>query len=440
MVTVSIDAGEASEASDHEAYVEQLEWLYALQSRGMRFELDRMRDALRLRGEPQRGLPVVHVAGTNGKGSVCAMVERVLREAGLRTGLFTSPHLSRYAERIRLDGEPLSDARIAQGLGVLRRDSSLPRLTFFEHTALLALETFRDAALDVAVVEVGLGGRLDATNLVEPRVTAITNIAADHMNVLGDTLEAIAGEKAGILKAGAPLVLGVREPRVAAPILERAASLGVPVWRLGVELDVRESARGLLLRAGDQSLSEVQLGLRGAHQHDNAVVAYGILARLRQQGRAIPDEAMRRGFARAQWPGRLESVPGQPAHLLDCAHNPDGARTLAAHLASLPRSGRRVLVFGALGDKDHTGLLAPLDEEVDDRVYVSPEVRDRSVPAETFLRIRPGLVCQDVPEALARARELAGEEGLVIVAGSIFLVAAARAILLHLPSDPPIAM
>ncbi|NOY90200.1 MAG: bifunctional folylpolyglutamate synthase/dihydrofolate synthase [Deltaproteobacteria bacterium] len=431
--------GDATLDRDRAAYADRLSWLYGLESRGMRFELDRMRAALAERGDPQRGMPVVHVAGTNGKGSVCALVERALREAGLRTGLFTSPHLSRYAERVRLDGEPLSDARVVHWLDRLRADASLPRLTFFEYTVLMALEAFREAAPDVVVIEVGLGGRLDATNLVQPRVTAITSIAKDHTRILGESLSQIATEKAGILKAGVPLVLGVREAEIASTIRRRAASLSVPVWQLGEELELDTSAAGLALRAQDHAISELHLGLPGEHQWANAAVAFGILARLREQGHAISDDAIRRGFARARWPGRLEHCPGQPAHLFDCAHNPAGARALGAHLASMPRVGRRVLVFGALGDKDHEGLLAPLDARVDARVYVAPDVQ-RAVPAESFQRVRPGVVARGVGEALERAAELAGSDGLVVVAGSIFLVAAARAIVLDLPTDPPIAM
>lgn len=429
-----MDAGAA-----RAAYVDRLSWLYGLETRGMRFELDRMGQAAERRGLRRIGGPVVHVAGTNGKGSVSAMVESVARSAGRTTGLFSSPHLMRYAERVRLSGEPLGDGEIVARLDALRADDTLPRLTFFEYSVLLALEAFRAHRPEVTVLEVGLGGRLDATNVVETTVSVITSIAADHTRILGASLAEIAGEKAGILRPGVPAVVGTREPEALAVIERRALELGAPLWRVGRELTMQDGADGLSLRAPGHALDGVRLGLAGAHQRLNAALAFGALCRLREQGVVLPDAAMREGLARVRWPGRLEQVPGAPALLFDCAHNPEGARALAEHLASLPRPGRRVLLFGALGDKDHEGLLAPLDSQIDARHYASPPVR-RAVPAETFTRVRPGHVHATVADALEAARGDAGADGLVIVAGSIFVVAEARAAALGVEADPPIAM
>lgn len=433
-------------------YVEALEWLYGLSARGVRLELDRMRGAVAERGHPQAAVPVVHVAGTNGKGSVCAMVERSLREAGYRTGRFASPHLHRFAERVTIGGTPLPEAEVAERLSEIRAAMpGLPPLTFFEVSALMAFEAFRDHGCDVAVLEVGLGGRLDATNVVErPAVSVITRIALDHTRILGDTLAAIAHEKAGILRPGVPAVVGAREPEARAAIEAELARLGTDAWWIGEHFDGEpvspEGARSLdapgraRLRVGERS-EEVALGLRGEFQAENAAIARAALERLDASGFAVPSVAIREGLAGVDWPGRLEVVrDGGRTVVFDCGHNPDGCEAFGAFLRRRRLPGPVVLLFGAMADKAHEGMLAPFDGLVDHRVYAVPPIPRAPEDLAVFQAVRPGEVAPSVAEGLARARALAGEDGTLLVAGSIFLVQAARAAVLGVRSDPPIAM
>jgi dihydrofolate synthase/folylpolyglutamate synthase len=388
---------------------------------GMRLGLGPMLDACERHGRPERSFAAVHVAGTNGKGSVCAMVEAIARAHGLRVGLYTSPHLSRFAERIRIGGEPIDDPAL---IGVLGRvlDGS-PDLSFFEAATLAAFLAFREARVDLAVVEVGLGGRLDATNVLpKPEATAITRIALDHMDRLGPTLVDIAREKAGIAKAGIQLVVGRTTPEVRGAIDEVARAAGTTT------LD----AEGADSR---EFLANNRVSLEGRHQLHNATIAYRLAKQL-----TLPDAAIAAGLAGVRWPGRMERVDlaGGP-YLLDAAHNPDGADALARYLESLT-TAPRALVFGALADKAWTEMidrLAPLCSAA--RVCVAPQGRTAASPAEVAARCN-GVTAASVAEALERARELAPPGALVVVAGSIFLVGEARSRLLGLPLDPLVAL
>ncbi len=443
------------------SYASELQWLYGLSARGIRLELDRMRGGLAHRGDPQRGLAVVHVAGTNGKGSVSSYCERMLRAAGYRTGIFTSPHLHRFVERFKVNGRPLSEAEVTRRLADQRRDAeNMPPLTFFEHSALLALEAFRDHGCEVVVLEVGLGGRLDATNVIEdPAISVVTRIAFDHMNILGDTLSAIAKEKAGILKSGRPAVIGARDAEPRRVLLEVARRKKTAPWVIGREFDGAPTPRGARIRVADDEL-DFRLGLAGAHQAENAAIAVAAMHRLRADGWTIDDDAIATGLAKTTWPGRLElrRVPDgpdgpRPRFLFDCAHNPDGCLALAAHLRAM-RTGatetslqagsakkpRTVLLFGALADKEHEPMLACFDDVVDRRVYAVPDVPRAPKSAKVFTAIRDGVVAQSVREGIAKAERLAGPDGLVVVGGSIFLVQEARAHVLGLRTDPSISM
>jgi dihydrofolate synthase/folylpolyglutamate synthase len=427
-------------------YFASVRWLYGLEPRGIRLELDRMRTALALRGDPQRSLRVVHVAGTNGKGSVSAMVAAALRAAGLRVGLYTSPHLHRFVERIRVDGRPLGERALARRVTALRaflESPGAPALTFFEVATLLAFEVFRDARVDVVVLEVGLGGRLDATNVIEaPLACAITRIARDHEAYLGDTLAKIALEKTGIVKPGVPLVVGARDAEARGAIAARAQAVGAaPVLRLDEEIRVHDAPRGrLAVQVGEVRIDALRPALVGAHQHENVAVAVGVLVALRSRGIAVSDDAIRAGIARVRWPGRLERVTrGGMHYVFDAAHNPDGCVALGAALAAMPRRGTRVLLFAAMRDKDHAQMLATLAPHCDAVVHTRPET-PRAAEPEELAASYPGTCVRDVSTALRDARELAGKGGTVVVAGSIYLLAVARAAALGVRTEPPIAM
>lgn len=385
--------------------------LYARIPLGMRLGLEPMLEACARAGHPERAFPAVHVAGTNGKGSVCAMVEAIARSQGQKTGLYTSPHLCRFAERIRIDGEPVSDDALAGLLG--RALDAGPDLSFFETATLAAFFAFQDAKVDVAVLEVGLGGRFDATNVIPtPRAAGITRIALDHTNRLGTTLVEIAREKAGIAKAGLDLVLGPMPEDVRAAI------------------DAVAYAHGATTTSVDDEPVPARLGLAGAHQRDNARVAAVLGSRIGASTSGIEE-----GLADVRWPGRLERIGNV---LLDAAHNPDGALALAAHVRSLALPPAEVaLVFGTLSDKDWGPMLDTLAPLAGLRLYVAPSGASRGAVDPSAMAARhAGTLAPSVPDALTAT----AARSLVVVAGSMVLVGHARAVLLGLPRDPPVAL
>jgi len=420
-------------------YEEALQWLYGLESRGIKLGLERIVQAAKVRGNPERDLCYVHVAGSNGKGSVATMVAAVLRAAGYRTGQFASPHLQRFVERVQIGGRPISEQETARRIEELRMDTRLPRLTFFEYTTLLAFEAFRDAECEVVVLEVGLGGRLDATNIVTPEVSVITNISLEHQRILGDTLSKIAGEKAGVLKPGVPCIVGARAKSAQRALRRRAKMVGAPLRWIDEDFESRWDNGTLSVRVNDEEWSGLRLGLRGRYQGDNAACALAAIQTLGESAFDISETHIRQGLRRAKWPGRLEWRSGQPAFLFDAAHNADGCRTLGAYLDDLAFPGRVVLLFGTMKDKDHRRMLEAFDNRVARRVYATPNMR-RAESAHRFSRIRKGTVARSVRDGLARAKRAAGPNGLVVVAGSIFLVSETRALVTGARSDPPIAM
>lgn len=419
-------------------YDDAVRELYGLSPRGVELGLARMHEALAAYGHPERTPRFVHVAGTNGKGSVSAFVERVLRAAGRRTGLYTSPHLHRVVERVRVDGRPMSDAALVRAVARLR-SSPLPELTFFEAVTLVAFEEFARRSAEFVVLEVGLGGRLDATNVVDSDVCVVTNIGLEHTAWLGTTHAAIAAEKVAIARPGRPLVHGVKVPEAREVVEAHARTIGAEL--VDVHREARFEIRGRSIDATIRGhrFEGVPIRLGGAHQLDNALVALATIASLRDRGVAIDDDAVREGARRVRWPGRMETLRRAPEVLVDGAHNPDGCAVLAGHLASIGRLGPTVLVFGAMSDKDHEAMLGAFDDLVDERIYVAPEL-GRAMRPEVLAEVRPGRVAASVAEGVADAIALAGPRGRVVVAGSLFVIAAARASLLGLRVDPPIAM
>jgi dihydrofolate synthase/folylpolyglutamate synthase len=398
-------------------YAEMEAQLFARARHGMKLGLDRMERALSELGHPERRAPAFHVAGTNGKGSVCAFLDAACRAAGFRTGLYTSPHLEHFSERFQVDGVPATEQALLDCYTALRR--RLPwafegdeALTFFELVTLLAFQLFADAGVDRMVIETGLGGRLDATNVLRPIVTCLTPIAFDHMEFLGNTLASIAAEKAGILKPNVPAVVARQPPEARAVIESRARELNSQLWHEGEEF---------LLPA------HIELGLRGAHQRSNAAVAFQALTLA-----GVPPQAIRTGLAQARWPGRLETVQRSPEIVLDGAHNPAGATVLATALSELYGGRRRHVVIGMLGDKDAASvvrLLAPLA----DTLLVTQPSSPRALPAASLAALagaHPQVHVEPVAtEALQRAIKLASGDDLVVVCGSLYLVGELRAFL-----------
>jgi dihydrofolate synthase/folylpolyglutamate synthase len=400
------------------------QWLLGLELLGMKFGLENISTLTTALGNPQHRFPSLLVAGTNGKGSVTAMVDAALRAAGYRSARYTSPHLERLEERFVIDGVEVTPAeldraiaRVREAVDALVAAGELPASpTFFECTTAVAFRLFASANVDIAVVEVGLGGRLDATNVVEPLACAITTIAFDHQAQLGTTIESIAREKAGIIKPGVPVVIG-RLPREAeAVIAAEARRAGAPV------IHAHEAAA---LPAGAHP------GLAGEHQRDNAIVALALLDALRPYGFTVTASAARQGIETVQWPGRLERfrLHGSDV-LLDAAHNPAGAQALAAYLRDAGWEGAS-LVFGAMADKDVGGMLGALAPVAGSIICTTAPSR-RAAPAASLAGIAaaaaraPVEIVEDPRAALERACAISSR---VVVAGSMFLIGPLRGIL-----------
>ena len=407
-------------------YPDSVQFLYALgnEMKTAKLGLERMQAVLKALGNPERAYRVVHVAGTNGKGSTCAMIEAGLRAAGVRTGLFTSPHLIEPTERIQIDGMPVSEAQFSRAFDVVHQAAEALPLdahpSYFETVAAMALWLFREQGVQTAVVEVGLGGRLDATNVVAPALTVITPVDMDHQAYLGETIEAIAGEKAGILKPGVPAVFAKQGRQAQAVLDARAAELGVVVRR-AAELEIRDleiDARGS--RFSVQGLGEVTCPLAGEHQVDNAVTAALALDLL-----GVPIK----GIAEARWPGRLEQISPNPDIVLDGAHNPAGARALARYIERHYADRKRWIIFAAMRDKaiaEIGGILFPLADELILTVPALAAAR-AAAPEELLALAGRGRTAANIGEALDLAAREASAEDVIFITGSLFLVGEARA-------------
>ncbi len=416
-------------------YPDSVRFLYSLgnEARSLRLGLERISTLLNHLGNPHRGLHCVHVAGTNGKGSVCAMIEAALRASGQRTGLFTSPHLTEPTERIRVAGVPVSPQAFAGAFETVHRKAEAllaqgaldGHPTYFETVTAMAFLLFRDCGAEAVVLETGLGGRLDATNVVVPALSVITPIDYDHEAYLGKGLESIAREKAGIIKPGVAAVTAPQHPEVMAVLQQRAAETGSRVvlaseWKAG-QIEARADGNRFTL-AGPLRLA-VDCPLAGEHQIANAITAVAALHEL-----GIPAEAIARGLGEVRWPGRLERVSREPEIVLDGAHNPAGARALARQIERF-YAGRRVhLVYGAMRDKavaEVAGILFPL---ADDVILTAPG-QPRAVRPETIREIAGHAhvrLAASVGEAVEMARGVPAGDA-VFITGSLYLVGEARA-------------
>ncbi len=407
-------------------YSEALSRLYQLAPRGRQLGLDRVHDACAFFGNPERSFETVHVAGTNGKGTVCAFVASMLSASGKRVGLYTSPHLVNFSERIRVNGNPVEPEMMAELLNSVMDAGK--DLTFFEVATVTAYLAFKELSIESAVLETGLGGRLDATNVIpSPRVAAITRVAFDHTDELGDSLAAIATEKAAIIKPGAAVVIGRLHPDAEQVVQNRIEEVKARLVPLGSP----EPIPG-------KPLAYPRIAMFGT----NLAVATSIAREL-----GISPEDMSRGIEATSWPGRNELLHrnGRELTLLDCAHNPDGAVTLShvldpGLLGEIESRREIALVFGAMERKNWRAMLRRLEQVAGHRVFVAPPIGDRAADPRKMAALLPGEVADSVQQALVRARAMVGPFGVVVVTGSTYLVGAARALLLGMQPDPPIDM
>jgi dihydrofolate synthase/folylpolyglutamate synthase len=423
------------------SYPESVRFLYALGNElkaGAKFGLERMQTLLAALGNPERDLKIIHVAGTNGKGSTCAMIAAACQAAGLRTGLYTSPHLVSPTERIRLNGNAVSEAEFAklfervheEAEQIVQRGEIDAHPSYFETVTAMAFEHFRGST-DVAVLEVGLGGRLDATNVVDPRLAVITHVDFDHESFLGRTLAAIASEKAGIIKPDRPVIVGRQHPEAEEVILAYVAELRALPIRASdyVPGKVQSDASGSSFQFLGQ---QFRCPLPGAHQVDNAILA--ILA-CREFGLRL--DAIAGGLAQTKWPGRLEVVTRRPDFILDGAHNPSGARALASYIREFYGDRPVWLVYGAMRDKaveEVSQLLFPLASNL---ILTAPDF-PRAVRPETILEMagHPNAkIAPTIPDAIELSSH-APENAVVFFTGSLFVVGEVRSILLPEAQTP----
>lgn len=428
------------------------------------FKLDRMREFLHRLGNPQETLPVVHVAGTKGKGSTSAMLASVLTAAGYRTGLFTSPHITAFEERMTVDGRrPTPEELVSLLQRVEKIVQELDELpgpmspTYFEIATALAWEYFRRQQVQIAVLEVGLGGRLDATNLCRPEVTVITSISRDHQRQLGNRLEQIAAEKAGIIKPGVPLVNGATHQAARQVIAEKSRERQAPLYQIGIDFTYGYRSR-LVETGGAESGSVVEyvtrqrreadlwIPLVGEHQAHNTALVVAAVERLRERGWNISGPALREGLRRLHWPGRVEIVARRPCVIVDAAHNWAAVRALLRTLDENFPARRRILIFAGTQDKDVAGLLRQLLPQFDTVILTCYQNNPRAISSEQLAVLsrtfgeRSVHCAADPMTAWKLARRCATPEDLICITGSFFIAAELREVILgERPAAPTLA-
>jgi dihydrofolate synthase/folylpolyglutamate synthase len=453
-------------APQHSARDAAIEWLMGrinyertavIPYQERQLKLDRMRQLLTRLGQPDAGMKIVHVAGTKGKGSTSAMIAAVLTAAGYRTGVFSSPHLERIEERFAVDGTPCTAEEITALVNRLRpvvrsmddeaagEGEPMGGPTYFDLTTAMALLHFVERQADAAVLEVGLGGRLDSTNVCLPVVSVITSISFDHMKQLGNTLAEIAREKAGIIKPGVPVVCGVSAPEAQAVIAGTAREHGCRLIQLGRDFDYVYNAPSQDLSGSidfsfsvagqEHEIRDVKLAMRGPHQGQNAAVALATLAELRHQGWCVSTEAVRLGMSRATLPGRVELVSVEPTIVIDTAHNAASANALIETLAEFQTPARRTVVLSISRDKDVRAILQELTPHFDRFIVTQYQENPRAVSAHTLAEIlrevlagRPGevTVCQTPALAWRHVQQTSMPRELLCITGSFFLAAEMR--------------
>jgi dihydrofolate synthase/folylpolyglutamate synthase len=419
-------------------YSETLDWLLSLEHMGVKLGLDNVKELLQRLGNPQDEFRSVHVAGTNGKGSVSAMLASILREQGYRTGLYTSPHMVDFRERIQCGSELISESELTklsmevkgQWEEMKRTAGQIP--TFFEVTTAMAFLHFANNGIEEAVIEVGMGGRLDATNVINPDCSIITSISMEHTQYLGNTLSSIAAEKAGIIKPGVPVVTAADQPEVLEVIKRVALAQGAPVRTVRQGVDYRlisATLEGTSIQLGNLSVP-VKLPLLGGYQAMNAAIAYAAALELDRRNVEIEEEAIIAGLEKVQWPGRLELLQGRPLIVLDATHTPDGARKIAIEFNRL--FGRNMtLVIGVLNDKDLAGVVSPF-AAIAKRAIATAPATERAYPADMIAQVlsqemQNVEIEPNIPRAIRRAIEITEVNGVILVTGSIYTIGEAKA-------------
>lgn len=411
-------------------YNATLEYLFSLEKFGMIFGLDNIRWLLEIIENPQNSLRTVHIAGTNGKGSVATMISDILMLSGYRVGKYTSPHVISFNERITVNDEQISEREVVELTDFMRvkvMDSDPDRsFTFFDFTTALAFEYFRRKKVDIAVVETGLGGRLDSTNVLLPLVSVITNVEYDHMQQLGPTIASIALEKAGIIKHGVPVVSAC-EGESGQIIEARSEELGCRLYLLDRDFHYRKTADQRLNYSGiRKSLTDVFVRLYGDHQLKNAAVALCTAEVLLSHGFSLPDACCTEALANVTWPGRLEKIHDDPLIIADAAHNVHGMNALAEFMRTHFTDKRKILVFGVMRDKEYTTMLDEIAPQMDSVILTKPSIERALSSKDMKAHVKDAVATESVREAMKQAKNLARSEDLILITGSFYTVGEAK--------------
>ena len=408
-------------------YEDSVNYLYGLQKYGIKFGLSKTTNLLGAFGNPHKGQRYIHIAGTNGKGSVAAFIASILKETGLKVGLYSSPHLVRFTERFKINGAEISQGKATELIEELRTAFSPEEPpTFFEATTAMALVYFARENTDLAIMEVGMGGRLDATNVITPLVSGITNISMEHQDFLGNRLLDIAKEKGGIIKKGVDVITAATQSSVIRALEAIARDRDAPLWRVGKEIGYRTTTSGFHYRGLGLRMRGLRLGLTGMLQTRNAALALGIIERLVEKGIAVSEKDIRKGLQNTVWPGRMQVVGTNPTILLDGAHNPAALRALARSIRAGFEYRRLVLVIGVMADKAIGEMMRAIVPLADYLICTRPVYSRAAEPEILMARVvpfgKPGETAPFLTDALTRAKEMADPRDLIVVCGSLFTV------------------
>ena len=412
-------------------YNEAVEFLFSRRQKGMKLGLERMNRLLHLLGHPEKKFKSIHIAGTNGKGSTAAMIASVLQAGGYRTGLYTSPHLIDMRERIKIQEKMITESQVLDLIEMMKPHIDTTEASFFEIMTAMAFLFFAEQKIDIAVVETGLGGRLDATNTLRPLMSVITEIGLDHTKILGKTLRPIAAEKAGIFKPGIPCVIGSNNPGVIAFFQEYAQKMKCPVHsvqkRVSIKkMHLKETGTTADLTVLQKKYSGLYLRLVGEHQLNNLKTVMLCIDLLEKQGWDISEEAVRKGLRQVKWPARLELLQTRPKILLDSAHNPLGARRLAKSVKTIFHYRKLILIFGVLADKDYRAMLKTLVPLADLLILTMPlsdrALHPKNLEHSPLLQGKNFLIEPDIEAAMHLALSRAAPDDMIVGAGSIYFV------------------
>jgi dihydrofolate synthase/folylpolyglutamate synthase len=419
-------------------YRDSLDYLYGLESHGIVFGLANIRNILKSLGNPHEKLKTIHIGGTNGKGSTAAMIHTILSRCGYRVGLYASPHLISFTERIRIEGREITEEEVVRLTEHIRgaiRERGIPEtFTFFDFTTAMAMLYFVEERTDLAILEVGLGGRLDSTNVVDPLLAIITNISLDHRDYLGDTLEKVAQEKAGIIKEGRGVVTAATQSKVLDLLRRVCLEKKAPLFRVGRDFRrKRVGPRRFHYHGRKLNLPNLELNLAGRHQIINATTALGAIEMIGENGYRVGDEAIYEGLRGVQWSGRLEVVMDAPTVLLDGAHNPGAAKRLKEAILEEFTYERLLLVLGIMNDKDYRRIISILVPLADMTVLCKPECERAALPQVLLNEVtrieKRGEIVEDVGQAVQHLLSLATGRDLICVTGSFYTIGEAKACL-----------